>query len=130
MTLSELNKKFVYKTDKEQFGFNEVWTGLIPVDNKLIGDCEDYAITLKKEVKEFKDWDYFYCKLFNDGHCILVNKEQTLMIDNNLKRVVSLYDFEKIYEVTELRKYSWFELMFKFTQAKIILFWLKLNGKL
>lgn len=128
MTLTEINKKFEYKTDKEQFGFKELWTGLIPVDNKLIGDCEDYAITLKKEVKEFKDWDYFYCKIYNDGHCILVNQEQTLMIDNNLKRVVSIYDFKKIYDVKDLKKYSKITLLWKFTQAKIILLWLKLKG--
>lgn len=128
MTLSEINKAFVYKTDKEQYGFNEVWLPLQNVNGKLVGDCESYAITLKNEIKEFKDWDYWYCELNGDGHCILVNKEKTLMIDNNTKEVISLYSFEKIYRVENLRKYSKIELLYKFFLAKIIKMWLAIKG--
>jgi predicted transglutaminase-like cysteine proteinase len=127
MTLNELNSRFVYKLDSEQFGFNEVWLGLQDVNGKLVGDCEDYAISVKNKVSGFKNWNYYWCKLNGEGHCILSNGVD--MIDNNVQRMTSLDNYKKMYEVTELRPYRWYELVWKFSSAKVLNVWLNTFGK-
>jgi predicted transglutaminase-like cysteine proteinase len=127
MTLDELNRRFVYKLDSEQFGFNEVWLGLQDVDGKLVGDCEDYAISVKNKVPGFKDWNYYWCRMNGEGHCILSNGVD--MVDNNVQRVISLDKYKKMCEVTELRPYKWYELVWKFGSAKVLSVWLNTFGK-
>jgi predicted transglutaminase-like cysteine proteinase len=127
MTLEELNSRFEYKLDSEQFGFNEVWLGLQDVDGKLVGDCEDYAISVKNEVPGFKNWNYYWCRMNGEGHCILSNGVD--MIDNNVKQVTSLDEYKKMYEVTELRAFKWYELVWKFSSTKVLSVWLKILGK-
>lgn len=122
MTLKELNSRFIYKLDSDQFGISEVWSGLIEKDGKLYGDCEDYAITLKREAQGFQNWDYWYCKLNGGGHCILVSPDRSSAIDNNTQRVVSLDTYLDMYVVTDLRQYRWYELLLKFMSAKLILY--------
>lgn len=98
MTLEELNKKYRYKYD---FKWYDTWTGL---DDNFEGDCEDYCITLKREFKEFKEWEYWYCKLQGNGHCILVKDGE--VIDCNIRRVVSVDDYEHIFKPTDMNKYN------------------------
>lgn len=119
MTLEEINSKFVYKTDKEQFGVEELWTGLQEVDDKLVGDCEDYAITLKNNVEEFKDWDYWYCKLNGTGHCVLVSSDTKFIIDNNCKITVELASYKDKYSITNLKKYNLIRIWYSFSKAYI-----------
>ncbi|MGH1470175.1 MAG: transglutaminase-like cysteine peptidase [Cellvibrionaceae bacterium] len=42
----EINDLFEYRTDRELYGKDEWWTDLKPVGDKLLGDCEDYCITI------------------------------------------------------------------------------------
>jgi hypothetical protein len=128
MTLEEINNRFVYVTDKEQYGVDEYWEeGTIASDGNMYMDCESYAITCKKYIEDFKDWDYYWCRMNGEGHCILSNGVD--MIDNNVQRVTSLDKYKKVYEVTELRQYRWYELMWKFGSAKVLSVWLKILGK-
>lgn len=122
MTLKDVNKRFIYKLDIEQFRVKELWTGLQEVDGKLVGDCEDYCITLKRNVKEFKDYEYYYCKLNGIGHCILYKNGN--VIDCNIKSVVTLGHYLKIYGMTELKKYNWFVVFSKIVFGKGYL-WIK-----
>ncbi len=128
MTLQEINKRFIYATDKDLTGFSEAWLGLQEIDGKLMGDCEDYAITLKREVAGFHNWNYWYCKLNGEGHCILVSQSGLNVIDNNIKNPISMETYLDIYDITNLRPYKWYELMWKLTSAWFIKQYLKLKG--
>jgi predicted transglutaminase-like cysteine proteinase len=129
MTLDELNKVFIYKTDLEQYGVNEYWEeGRLSFDGKMYMDCESYAITLKKNVAMFNDWDYYWCRLNGDGHCILVSHCGSMMIDNNTKQVTLLSQYERMYTITELRPYKWYELIWKFGSAKVLKLWFQIKG--
>ena len=132
MTLSELNNRFLYVTDKELYGVSEYWSELEDVDNKLIGDCESYAITCKKHIEDFRDWNYHWCKLNGTGHCILVSPDGEYMIDNNVKCITPLDSYINNFgfTVTELRAYTDLELWWKFTCAKILRVWFKFRGKI
>ena len=126
MTLKQLRYNYIYRTDKEQYGVDEYWEEMKPnKDGKYIGDCESVAITLKRNNEEFKDWDYYWCRLNGGGHCILSNGE--LMVDNNTREVWTLDKFNDTWNITELRPYRWYELVFKFTQAKLLNVWFKLR---
>jgi predicted transglutaminase-like cysteine proteinase len=127
MTLSELNHRFLYVTDKELYGVSEYWSELEDVDNKLIGDCESYAITVKNNIDGFGSWDYYYCKLNGGGHCILVSPYRKDIIDNNTRKVVTMKEYLAMYKITDLRPYRWYELAWKFTQAKIYGIWFKVR---
>jgi hypothetical protein len=127
MTLDEINNRFVYVTDKEQYGVSEYWEeGTVASDGNMYMDCESYAITCKKHIEDFKDWNYYWCRMNGDGHCILSNGVD--MIDNNVQRVISLDKYKKMYDVTELRAFKWYELMWKFGSAKVLSVWLKILG--
>lgn len=117
MTLREVNKRFIYKLDKEQFGVNELWTGLQDVDGELVGDCEDYAITLKREVAEFKDWNYYYCKLNGTGHCVLYKDGH--VIDCNIRQIVTYEKYCSLFNITKFKKYHWFVVGSKIAFAKV-----------
>lgn len=127
MTLQGINKRFVYAKDKDLTGFNEAWLGLQEVDGKLKGDCEDYAITLKREVQGFKSWNYWYCKLNGIGHCILVSPSGQTVIDNNIRVAINIEAYMNTYSISELRPYTKIELLWKFTQAWFIKQWLKVR---
>jgi hypothetical protein len=51
------------------------------------------------------------------------------VIDNNTKRVVHLGEYLKIYNITDLRPYKWYELLWKFGTAKVIKIYLKARGR-
>ena len=51
MTLEQFNNQYKYKSDKEKFGFFEVWD--IPKlqnDGFYYGDCESYCLFLKDNI--------------------------------------------------------------------------------
>lgn len=116
MTLKELNQKFEYVTDSTQYGRVEHWAELEEMNGKLYGDCESYAITLKKNVPEFKDWDYWYCKISSGGHCILRNGSK--VIDNNCQSVMSWESYLNRYSPTKVSKYTKIGLWYRFTMTK------------
>lgn len=114
MTLKELNDNYIYQRDKNL----DSWQEMKPnKDGKYIGDCEDYCITLKNNVLEFNDWHYYYCKLNGIGHCVLYKNCD--IIDCNIKFVVNLEQYCKIYKVTDFRKYNWFVLKAKILFSNI-----------
>ena len=116
MTLPELNSKFIYKEDKANYGFIEVWTEPKEINNKFTGDCEDYAILAKRNIPEFKNWDYYYCRLNGAGHCVLFKNGN--VIDCNTQKIVSFEQYCKIYKVTEFKKYNWFTIFSKLLFSK------------
>jgi predicted transglutaminase-like cysteine proteinase len=126
MTLEQVNSTFVYKTDEEKYGIKEYWDELDGGE----GDCESYSITLKRHVKEFKYYTYWYCKLGGAGHCVLVDSSEQYIIDNNTQKVLSILDYKKAYDVTNLKPYKSYELVWKFTSAFFIKQYFKLTNKL
>ena len=114
MTLQELNLNYVYKADKRFDTWQEMQSD---ADGKYTGDCEDYAITLKKHIPEFKDWDYYYCKLNGIGHCILYKNGN--VIDCNIKGIVTLEQYNMLYKPTDLRKYNWFTIFSKVLVSRV-----------
>lgn len=114
MTLKKLNDNYVYQGDKNLDNWQEMKPNKY---GKYIGDCEDYCITLKNNVSEFSDWDYYYCKLSGDGHCIL--HKEGYVIDCNVKKVVSLEQYNRMFTVTELKKYHLFVIWSKIVFAKV-----------
>lgn len=122
MTLKQFNRKYIYKSDKERFNISlDIWE--LPKDADIVyADCESYCRFLKSNIKEFKDYEYYYCKLNGTGHCILYKKGN--VIDCNIKSVVSLDYYLRIYDMTELKKYNWFVVFSKIAFAKGYL-WIK-----
>lgn len=123
MTLEELNRRFEYKTDKEQYGVLEDWKKLEEIGDKLVGDCESYAITVKREVDDeeydFSSWDLYWCRLNGSGHCVLSNGY--LVIDNNVKNVVTVDKYMGMdWIITEFRKFTKFEVFGKYVLRFVI----------
>lgn len=125
MTLEEFNSKYTYKSDKEKYQTNfDIWEIPREVDGRFEGDCESYARLLKNRIEQFKDWEYYYCKLNGDGHCILYKNGD--VIDCNAKKVVSLEQYMRMYSVTELKKQSVLMVVGKVLFSKGFLLWKKL----
>ena len=111
------NKQYKYKSDKEKFGFFEVWD--IPKlqdDGFYYGDCESYCLFLKNNIEQFKDWDLYFCKINGNGHCILYKNGD--VIDCNTQKIVSFEQYCKLYKVTEFKKYNWFVVFSKILFSK------------
>ena len=118
MTLSHINKNYIYKTDQNQFGRVEYWQVMKPNEKgQYIGDCEDYCLTLKKLIPQFKDWDLYFCKINGNGHCILYKNGD--VIDCNCKIILSIEQYTKIYNVTNLKKYNSFVVFSKLLVGKL-----------
>lgn len=90
------------------------------------GDCESYCLLLKKLNPEYKDFKLWYCKLYWEGHCVLIHG--TDIIDCNTQAVVSLEMYCKMFNVTDLRPYSWFQIFSKKLFTKGYLLWRTLRG--
>lgn len=118
MTLEEVNELYKYQSDLDKYGFNEVWAEPRLVNGMYKGDCEDYCILLKRNVPEFKDWDYYYCKLNGSGHCVLYKDGD--VIDCNYKNVIAFDLYSKVYKVSEFKKYSKFTVWSKLIVGKVI----------
>lgn len=124
MALEEFNKQFKYKSDKQKFGFIEVWE--IPKlqnDGFYHGDCESYCLFLKNNIEQFENWDLYYCKLNGIGHCVL--SSGAMIIDCNLQQTMIKDKFMQKYNITELKKYSKFVIFCKYLFAKVFLFFKK-----
>ena len=118
MTLEQFNKKFKYKSDKQKFGFIEVWE--IPKlqdDGFYYGDCESYCRYLKNNISEFKDWNYYYCKLNGNGHCVLFKDGH--VIDCNIRQIVTYEEYCSLFNITNFKKYNWFVVGSKIMFAKV-----------
>lgn len=124
MDLKEFNSKYVYKSDKEKYNTNlDIWEIPEEINGKIEGDCESYCRFLKNNIEGFKDWDYYYCKLKGNGHCILSKNGD--VIDCNIKYIVTLEQYCKIYEVSDLKKYNPFVVFSKILFSKIFLMYYK-----
>lgn len=126
MTLSEVNSKYHYKSDKEKYGTSlDIWEIPEEIDGVIESDCESYCRFLRNRVEMFKDWDYWYCKLDGVGHCVLI--KNTDVIDCNIREVVSLEQYCKVFNISGLRKYSMFEIVSKIIFSKGFLLWKKFS---
>ena len=117
MTLEEFNSKYKYLSDKEKFGFFEVWE--IPElqdDGFYYGDCESYCLFLKNKIEKFQNWEYYYCRLYGEGHCVLYKEGK--VIDCSIRKIISLEDYCELFKVTEFKKYSTFQVACKVLIAK------------
>lgn len=119
MILEQFNKQYKYKTDKDKFGFFEVWD--IPKlqdDGFYYGDCEDYCIFLKHNIAGFENWNYYYCTLNNEGHCVL--SDGAYIIDCNCKKIMRTYDYKEKYKIYDFKKYNRVTIFSKFVFGKIL----------
>lgn len=127
MTLEEFNNKYVYMTDKDKYGITEVWEIPKPsADGFIYADCESYCRYLRNNIEGFSDWDYYYCELGGNGHCILIKGSE--VIDCNIKKVVLLDEYCKLYNVRIFKKYSKFVIVSKIIVSWGFLLWKKLLG--
>lgn len=120
MTLQEFNSKYIYQSDRDKFNFIEVWE--IPKedsDGKIRADCESYCRFLKENISEFKDWDYYYGKLSDNGHCILYKNGD--VIDCNIKNVVTIEQYYNLYKVSDFKKYNPILIFIKIALAKLFI---------
>lgn len=115
---------YKYKTDKEKFNTSlDIWEIIEPNEEGIYeGDCESYCRTLKHLDKQFKDWNYHYCKLNGVGHCVLFKNGD--VIDCNTQKIVSYSEYCRRYKVTEFKKYNLFVVFSKILFAKGYL-WIK-----
>lgn len=103
MTLEEFNSKYEYTSD----GRLDNWQVMELVDGKYVGDCEDYALTVKAKVEGFQDLELYHCKYNGVGHC--VGKLGDEWIDCILQREVET--LPPLY--TNVRKYWLIEIWCK-----------------
>lgn len=116
--------RFKHTSDKDQHEVFEYWKE--PV-GKFTCDCGSVAIRLKRNDVQFKDWDYWLCKMNGEGHCILVSPDGTKMIDNNVREVITVNSYKSIYKITELHKAPKWKLWAKFTLAWFVKQWLRIK---
>ena len=91
--LEELNKKFKYQYDRDQYDHRDAW--YVMNHEPYNGDCEDYSLTLLFNLKDRK-WEKFllslltreskicHCKIRGNGHAVLRYKGR--YIDNIQKK--------------------------------------------
>lgn len=114
MTLEQFNGQYKYKTDKDKFGFFEVWD--IPKlqdDGFYYGDCEDYCLTLQAKVEGYKDIELYYCHYNGQGHCIgnINGKWIDCILQREVETLPPLY--------TDVRKYWLVEIWSKKLCGKV-----------
>lgn len=124
--LQQFNKQYKYKSDKQKFGFIEVWDiPKLQKDGFYYGDCESYCLFLKNNIEQFEDWDLYYCKLNGIGHCVLSNVD--MIIDCNSQQTMLKDKFMQKYNITDFKKYNRFTIFCKYFFAKVFLFFKKGN---
>ena len=126
MILEEFNSKYEYCSDKDKYGFKEVWVEPKEVNGKYLGDCEDYCIFLKRNITEFKDWDYYFCYLNGNGHCVLYKDGN--VIDCNVRSIINFNNYCKIYKVSEFSRYNRFSVASKVLVSKVLLWFRSLRS--
>lgn len=123
MTLLKFNKIYKYQSDKEKYGTSlDIWELPKVVDGRVLSDCESAMRFLKNHIEEFKDWEYYYCRIKNTngemgGHCFLYKNGN--VIDCNIKMVVTLEHYSRIFTVTDIKKYNWFVVGCKIVFARV-----------
>ena len=119
MTLEEFNRVYRYLSDLKKYGFREVWE--IPEleeDGFIYGDCESYCRFLKNKIAEFKDWDYYYCKVSGEGHCVLYKDGE--VIDCIEQKVMLFEQYASNKVVTDWKKQNWFVICSKILVGKAL----------
>ena len=97
--LEVLNKKFIYRSDKEEYGTVEYWTVLDLEAEFVHGDCEDYSLTIQKEF----GGRIHICKYDGVCHAILklpdgtwidnIQKKPVKELNERYTMVIPLYNF-------------------------------------
>lgn len=94
--LDDINKRFEYRLDRDQYGYREYWAIMLNSEGRLVGDCEDYALTVlwymkNKSLLRFvwslltKKAKIWYCLAPNgEGHAVLQYRKS--FIDNIQKQ--------------------------------------------
>lgn len=122
MTLEEFNSKYKYQSDKEKYKTNfDIWEKpKLNKDGFYYGDCESYCRFLKENIEKFEEWDYYYCKLNGEGHCVLSNG--ALIIDCNIKQPILKDKYFQMFNITDFKKYNKFLVISKNIFADIFTF--------
>jgi len=113
MTLTEFNTNYVYKSDHDKFGTRlDIWEVIQPDDNgTYLGDCESYCLSLQSYVENMSNVDLYYCKINGNGHCIMI--KDNYVLDCNCRMWIHIDNYTKAYNMTDLRKYSKVEIVYK-----------------
>jgi len=108
-----INSKFIYRSDKLGYGYEDYWNNIEDFKNSDIiwyGDCEDYVLYLYNHISDCEIW---YCTLEGNGHVIL-KLPDGLWIDNNVKKPIK--EFNKTYKI--IRQFSKEEIENRISIAK------------
>lgn len=103
--IDELNARYVYVYDSEQYGVAEVWKDLSQISRykRVKGDCEDYAIYLWRKIKGCEIW---YCRAWGGGHAV-VKLPNGYWIDCNYRKPMisppAAWDMSVGYPIPELQ---------------------------
>lgn len=100
--LTELNKKFKYRKDGDQFGYRDAW--YVMKHEPYHGDCEDYSLTLLFNLKDrsllkmlisllIRESKILRCTVNGNGHAVLRYKGK--YIDNNFKEWTTKKDMKE-----------------------------------
>ena len=100
--LIQLNKKFKYRTDADQYGNRDAW--FIMKQPPYVGDCEDYSLTLlynlkgRSHLKMFlslliRESKILRCTVKGNGHAVL--RYRGKYIDNNFKEWTTKKDMKE-----------------------------------
>lgn len=111
-----------HKSDKEKFNTSLYLWEVIKANEQGVheGDCESYCRTLKHLDNQFKDWNYYYCKLNGAGHCVLMKNNS--IIDCNCQTIILFDKYSEIYNVSDFKEYGRFTTVSKFILGKILSF--------
>lgn len=111
--LSSLHERFTYKEDK-----SEAWQ-VLSSDGPVQGDCEDFALTLIKEITGHFWWPVISgrfklirCLYSGDGHMILLDRDTGLFADN-IQRVWFDKDSACFRHYTNLDRVNFFTMAFR-----------------
>ena len=104
MTLEQFNSNYQYKSDKDKFGYKEVWEVPTPnVDGIYESDCESYVLGLQEYTSELDDAELYFCRISGEGHCIAIRDGRVL--DCNCQAWMGIEEYTTKYKMTSLSKY-------------------------
>lgn len=113
LTLDQLNKMFIYQTDKQRLNVYEDWSIPKIINNKIYGDCDDYILCLIFYCKIYATIYFATNKINGEGHVIGQYKNQ--FIDNNTKEFKNTH--LDIYQIK--RKISYTEMLYRMLLSKL-----------
>jgi len=118
MTLQEFNSRYEYKSDKDKFGYREVWeVGTPDKDGIYRMDCESYLLTLQDVSDELAGAELYYCKISGEGHCIAIKDD--MVLDCNCQRWLGIKEYTKVYNMTGLSKYWKIDILLRKLSTKM-----------